>query len=115
VARGPKLDEKLDFALSDRSGAAEDLAGFHLQVATAAWLYGRRGVPWRVIAVDEPFGALDEAHRRSMGVHVVGLLRTRYAFEQAFVIAHDTASTDAMPARIRIIAGRDGSRIEVES
>lgn len=115
ATRGAKLDEKLDFVLSDRSGAAEDLAGFHLQIAAAAWLYGRRGVPWRVIAVDEPFGALDEAHRRSMGSHVAGLLRSRYAFEQAFVIAHDTASTDAMPARIRIIAGRDGSRIEVES
>jgi hypothetical protein len=50
--RGPKVDEKIDFALSDRSGAAEDLAGFHLQVAAAAWLYGQRGVPWRAIAVD---------------------------------------------------------------
>lgn len=115
AARGPKLDEKLDFTLSDRSGAAEDLAGFHLQIAAAAWLYGRRGVPWRVIAVDEPFGALDEAHRKAMGAHVAGLLRSRYAFEQAFVIAHDIGSTDAMPARIRIIAGRDGSRVEVES
>jgi len=115
AARGPKLDEKLDFALSDRSGAADDLAGFHLQMAAASWLYGRRGVAWRVMAVDEPFGALDEVHRKAMGVHVAGLLRSKYAFEQAFVIAHDPASTDAMPARIRIIAGRDGSRVEVES
>lgn len=114
--RGPKVDEKVDFALSDRSGAAEDLAGFHLQIAAAAWLYGQRGVPWRVIAVDEPFGALDEAHRKAMGVHVAALLRSRYAFEQAFVIAHDVGSTDAMPGRIRVIAGADGwSRVEVES
>lgn len=114
--RGPKVDEKVDFALSDRSGAAEDLAGFHLQIAAAAWLYGQRGVPWRVIAVDEPFGALDEAHRKAMGVHVAALLRSRYAFEQAFVIAHDVGSTDAMPGRIRVIAGTDGwSRVEVES
>jgi DNA repair exonuclease SbcCD ATPase subunit len=116
AVRGPKVDEKIDFALSDRSGAAEDLAGFHLQVAAAAWLYGQRGVPWRVIAVDEPFGALDEAHRKSMGVHVARLLKSRYAFEQAFVIAHDTSSTDAMPGRIRVIAGVDGwSRVEVQS
>lgn len=114
--RGPKVDEKVDFTLSDRSGAAEDLAGFHLQIAAAAWLYGQRGVPWRVIAVDEPFGALDEAHRNAMGVHVAALLRSRYAFEQAFVIAHDVGSTDAMPGRIRVIAGTDGwSRVEVES
>lgn len=114
--RGPKVDEKIDFALSDRSGAAEDLAGFHLQIAAAAWLYGQRGVPWRVIAVDEPFGALDEAHRKAMGVHVAALLRSRYAFEQAFVIAHDVGSTDAMSGRIRVIAGADGwSRVEVES
>lgn len=114
--RGPKVDEKVDFTLSDRSGAAEDLAGFHLQIAAAAWLYGQRGVLWRVIAVDEPFGALDEAHRNAMGVHVAALLRSRYAFEQAFVIAHDVGSTDAMPGRIRVIAGADGwSRVEVES
>jgi DNA repair exonuclease SbcCD ATPase subunit len=69
-----------------------------------------------VIAVDEPFGALDEAHRKSMGVHVARLLKSRYAFEQAFVIAHDTSSTDAMPGRIRVIAGSGGwSRVEVES
>lgn len=113
--RGPKVDEKVDFALSKVSGAAQDLAGFHLQIAAAAWLYGQRGVPWRMVAVDEPFGALDEAHRKAMGVHVAALLRSRYAFEQAFVIAHDVGSTDAMPARIRIIADDESSRVEVES
>lgn len=113
--RGPKIDEKVDFSLSKVSGAAQDLAGFHLQIAAAAWLYGQRGVPWRMVAVDEPFGALDEAHRKTMGVHVASLLRSRYAFEQAFVIAHDVGSTDAMPARIRIIADDESSRVEVES
>ena len=113
--RGPKVDEKVDFSLSKVSGAAQDLAGFHLQIAAAAWLYGQRGVPWRMVAVDEPFGALDEAHRKAMGVHVAALLRSGYAFEQAFVIAHDVGSTDAMPARIRIIADDESSRVEVES
>jgi hypothetical protein len=65
-ARGPNLIEKLELDLSDRSGAAEDLVGGAMQFAAAAWLRRERGVAWSTAFLDEPFGSLDEAHRRGL-------------------------------------------------
>jgi DNA repair exonuclease SbcCD ATPase subunit len=109
ATRGPKLVEKLDIDLSDRSGAAEDLAGIAFQLAAGGWLRRSRGTPWSVACIDEPFGSLDESNRRALSVHLAAMLRGRYGFAQAFVIAHDRGIMDAMPKRLEIEATEAGS------
>lgn len=110
AARGPKLDERLDVELSDRSGAAEDLAGLAISLASASMLRRDRGSSWGLLCLDEPFGALDRAHRRALSRGLVQMLAGRW--EQALIIAHDEATLDAMPGRILITAGDGGSRYE---
>lgn len=111
--RPPKTVEKLDVDLSDRSGAAEDLAGAALQLAASAWLRRERDVRWSVALIDEPFGALDEANRRAFAAHLVKMLRGRFGFEQSFIVAHSPDVLDAMPARIVVTADEYGSTLEV--
>lgn len=108
AARSPKVSEKLDVELSDRSGAAEDLGGLALQIAASTWLRERRGARLGVVCIDEPFGALDPSHARSLAVHLAGILRGR-SFKQGFVIAHTSSAMDALPGRIRVTGMHDGS------
>lgn len=104
AARGNKLENKLDIVLSDRSGAAEDLAGGFLQLAASRWLREERGTRWSMAMLDEPFGALDAAHRKGFGSHLATMLSGRYGFEQAFVVAHHSSVLDALPGRIEIVS-----------
>jgi len=110
--RGPKVVERLDIELSDRSGAAEDLAGAALQLSAAAWLRRERGVSWSVAFLDEPFGALDEANRKGFAAHLVAMLRGSAGFEQAFIVAHHPDVIDGLPARLVVRAGEVASSIE---
>ncbi len=89
--------------LTQRSGAAEDLAGLAVQIAASAWLRESRGSAWRSIAIDEPFGSLDSCHSRALGAHLAALLAGKHGFLQSFVVAHDRASLDAFPSRIEIV------------
>lgn len=111
--RGLKVVERLDVELSDRSGAAEDLAGAALQLSAAAWLRRERGAAWSVAFLDEPFGALDEALRRSFAAHLTSMLRGAAAFEQAFIIAHHPDVLDGLPGRLLVRAGAVASTVEV--
>jgi len=110
--RGRKRDDKLYVELSDRSGAAEDLAGVALQVAAARWLRAARGAAWGVLALDEPFGALDAAHRPALARALLSLVRE--GFEQAFVIAHSSDTLEAFPHRIVIRSSGAWSTVSVE-
>ena len=109
--RGPKVVDRLDVELSDRSGAAEDLAGAALQLAAASWLRRTRDVGWSVALIDEPFGALDESNRKAFAAHLMTMLRGRHGFEQAFVVAHHADVLDGLPARIVVEAGDEKSTI----
>lgn len=111
--RGPKVVERLDIELSDRSGAAEDLAGAALQLSAAAWLRRERGVSWSVAFLDEPFGSLDEANRKGFAAHLVAMLRGSAGFEQAFIVAHHPDVIDGLPARLVVRAGEAASSVEV--
>lgn len=106
--RGAHLINRLEFLLTEQSGAAEDLAGAAIQLAAAAWLRESRGSPWSVALLDEPFGQLDVANRRSLAAHLAALLASRYGFRQALVIAHHASVLDALPGRIEVV--REGGR-----
>lgn len=103
--RGPKLESKLDVVLSKASdGAASDLAGAGFQLAASRWLREARGATWSTALLDEPFGALDAAHRRTFAAHLTAMLSGAYGFEQAFVVAHHASVLDALPGRIEIVS-----------
>ena len=106
--RGPKLVEKLEIELSDRSGAAEDLAGIALQLSAASWLRTQRGSQWSQAFIDEPFGALDVHGARALSTHLATMLGGQFA--SVLVVTHDRNISDALPGRIEIIAGKAGSR-----
>lgn len=110
AARGPKIDERLDVELSDRSGAAEDLAGLAISLAASARLRRERGSSWGLLCLDEPFGALDRTHRRALSRGLIGMVSGQW--EQTLIIAHDEGTLDAMPGRIVVTAGDGGSRVE---
>jgi DNA repair exonuclease SbcCD ATPase subunit len=110
--RGPQLTNKLELEPSDRSGAADDLAGFAFQVGASAWLREDRLAGWGVAMLDEPVAALDAAHRRAFGRHLPGVL-SRAGFGQALVIAHHASVLDALPARIEIVSDGKHSTVKV--
>jgi DNA repair exonuclease SbcCD ATPase subunit len=108
--RGPKIDERLDVLLSDRSGAADDLAGLAISLSVSSMLRAERGSHWGVVCLDEPFAALDRANRKSLARGLISALVG--SWEQALVIAHDDATMDGMPNRIVITGSPNGSRVE---
>lgn len=108
--RGAKLEEKLEVGASADSGAAEDLVGIYFVLAASAWLRRERGARWSCALIDEPFGELDAANRKALAQHVVTGLRT-FGFDQALVVAHQQGVLDALPGRVSIVGGKDGSRI----
>lgn len=108
--RGPKIDERLDVLLSDRSGAADDLAGLAISLSVSSMLRTERGSSWGVVCLDEPFAALDRANRKNLARGLISALVGEW--EQALVIAHDDATMDGMPNRILITGGPNGSKVE---
>jgi DNA repair exonuclease SbcCD ATPase subunit len=108
--RGPNVTQKLNIELSNRSGAAETLAGIALGISTAKWIKSHRGSRWSSVFIDEPFGMLDEYHRQSLCAQITGMLST--SFCSAFVVAHDRASQSAMPGRIEIVSKSGYSTVE---
>lgn len=115
AVRGPQLINKLEFALSDRSGAAEDLSGIALQLSAAAWLRNERGSLWETALLDEPFSQCDKTNRMALGKHLAALLGGRYGFCQSFTVSHDRQTTESLPGRIEIVGSDEGSTIRVVS
>lgn len=107
AARGAHVVPKLEVELSDRSGAAEDMAGVAMQLSAGAWLRRKRSAAWSVALIDEPFGACDVANRRALGRQLASLLCGRQGFAQAFVVAHSSETLDAMPGRL-LVEWKDG-------
>lgn len=105
--RGPKMVERLDIEPSDRSGAADDLAGIGVRLSASAWLRERKQIQWSNACIDEPFGSLDVANKRAIATHLTSMLGGKYGFVQTFVVAHDRIVTDALPRRIHIDAAKD--------
>lgn len=104
--RGPQLQNKLEFILSDTSGAAKDLAGIAIQLAASQWLREDRKSDWNTIVIDEAFAQTDKSTRRALSTQLRELLR----FQQAFIIAHSPEVLDCLPGKIEIVVDRKGNR-----
>ena len=100
--RGPKVIPRLDVALSDRSGAADDIGGMAFQLSASDWLRTERDTRWGLACIDEAVAQCDARHRQQIGSHLATMLSG--SFRQALVVSHDRAFTDMMPGRIIIHA-----------
>ena len=113
ATRGPKLVEKLEIAPNDQSGAADDIAGLVFQLSASSWLRGKRAASWASACIDEPFASLDKANSRLLGVYLHALIRGDNDFDQGFLVAHDAAAMESLPARILIHGSAEGAVVEV--
>jgi len=107
--RGAAVVRRLDFELSDRSGAADGIAGVALQLAAGAWLLRKRQSPWATAMLDEPLAACDRTNRRALAGQLVRLLGAG-TWRQAIVVSHSNDVVDMYPGRIEVVVGRDGAR-----
>lgn len=109
AARGQHTVQRLDFILSDRSGAYNDLGGIVMQLSAGSWLLGVRNSPWACAMLDEPFAACDAYNRRALATQFLRLL-SRGVWRQAIVISHSPDTVDLYPRKIIITEHADGSR-----
>ena len=109
--RGLKSDEKFHVRLSNKSGAAEDLAGVAIQLAAASWLRTARGGQWSVLVLDEPTSAMDRHNRAGFVANLRAVLGVEWG--QAFVVSHDEQVLAALPQRIEIVAEGKWSKVSV--
>lgn len=110
--RGKAVQDRLDVHLSDRSGAAEDLAGLMLQRSACAFLRGRRGAAWSSLVLDEPFGALDGRHREVMAQSLAAITEED-GVRQCLVVAHQPGILESLPGKILIRGDGNESTAEV--
>lgn len=100
--RGKKLSNELRISLNHRSGGADDLAGVMFKLAAARWLRSYEQSGWSVFLIDEPFGALDRAHVRSLSQHLSSLLGKQFGASQSFIVAHHVDVLEGTPGRIHL-------------
>jgi ABC-type taurine transport system ATPase subunit len=112
--RGLNIVHRLEFLLSDRSGAADDFGGIAMQLAAGSWLLRERQSPWATAAIDEPFAQMDKSVRKAAAKQLLSLLGST-SYRQVFVISHSEDTTMMYPGRIEIFVREDGMRtIEVQ-
>lgn len=113
-ARGPHVTQRLDFILSDRSGAFDDLGGIVMQLSAGAWLLDSRDSSWSTAMIDEPFGACDQKNRMGLAVQLLKLIGSGRRWRQALIVSHTPDTCAMYPGAIEIVVSEDGTRrIEV--
>lgn len=111
--RGRQIINELELLPTDSSGAADDLAGLAFQLSASAWLKAKTGSNWSVLCVDEPFAACDVANKTRLSNILHTAIKRKFAFEQAFVVAHDNNIMETMPRLIKITKNENGSTFKV--
>lgn len=105
------MTDGLEMNLSDRSGAADDLAGVALSLAAGSVVRSRRASPWELVLVDEPFSACDEANSEALSRQLSQILGGEFGFRRSLVVAHSRRVVDGLPGKVLVEAGPDGSRV----
>jgi DNA repair exonuclease SbcCD ATPase subunit len=106
--------EGLEIEVSDRGGAAEDLAGLTISLAAGLVVRNRRSSPWDVVLADEVFAACDVANSEALSRQLGQILGGEFGFRQSFVVAHSRKVVDSLPNRIVVEATDAGSTVRVE-
>lgn len=107
--RGLHIVHRLEFLLSDRSGAADDFAGISMQLAAGSWLLHERQSPWATAMIDEPFAQMDKTIRKATARQLLTMLGST-SYRQILVISHSDDTTQMYPGKINVFVAKDGSR-----
>lgn len=110
ASRGQHFIPRLDFLLSDSSGAYDDLAGIAWQASAGGWLLAHRQSPFATCMIDEPFAHADPVVREGLARYLLNLVRAGKAYRQMFVISHTSDTVDLIPNRITIYREPNGNR-----
>lgn len=92
------------------SGAERFLVDLALRVALSRFLAHRAGAEIKLLVLDEGLGALDSTNRQQV---VAALQEAAREFAKVLIVTHIAELQDALPQRIEVQKGPDGSKVRV--
>jgi exonuclease SbcC len=110
VLRITVLDGGTERPYQTYSGAERFMVDLALRVALSKFLSHRAGAEIRLFVLDEGLGACDQTNRQAVMEAIQAVARE---FGKALVITHIPELQDALPQRIEVTKGPDGSRVKV--
>lgn len=110
VLRITVLDGGQERPYQTYSGAERFLVDLALRLALSKFLAHRAGAEIGLLVLDEGLGALDASNREQV---MAAIEAAASEFRQVLLITHIAELQDALPQRIEVSRGADGSRLQV--
>jgi exonuclease SbcC len=110
VLRITVLDGGMERPYQTYSGAERFMVDLALRVALSKFLAHRAGAEIKLFVLDEGLGACDQANRQAVMQAIQAVARE---FGKVLVITHIAELQDALPQRIEVTKGPDGSKVKV--
>ncbi|MGE5594158.1 MAG: AAA family ATPase [Betaproteobacteria bacterium] len=110
VLRITVLDGGLERPYQTYSGAERFMVDLALRVALSKFLAHRAGAEIRLFVLDEGLGACDQGNRHAV---MNAIQAVAQEFGKTLVITHIAELQDALPQRIEVTKGPEGSKVKV--
>jgi len=110
VLRITVLDGGIERPYQTYSGAERFMVDLALRVALSKFLAHRAGAEIRLFVLDEGLGACDQSNRQAV---MSAIQAVAQEFGKTLVITHIAELQDALPQRIEVTKGPDGSKVRV--
>ncbi len=108
VLRITVLDGGMERPYQTYSGAERFMVDLALRVALSKFLAHRAGAEIRLFVLDEGLGACDQVNRQAV---MQAIRAVAQEFGKVLVITHIAELQDALPQRIEVTKGPDGSKV----
>lgn len=110
VLRITVLDGGMERPYQTYSGAERFMVDLALRVALSKFLAHRAGAEIKLFVLDEGLGACDQANRQAV---MQAIQAVAQEFGKVLVITHIAELQDALPQRIEVSKGPDGSKVRI--
>lgn len=110
VLRITVLDGGMERPYQTYSGAERFLVDLALRVALSKFLAHRAGAEIKLFVLDEGLGACDQVNRQAV---IQAIRAIAQEFGKVLVITHISELQDALPQRIEVTKGPEGSKVRV--
>lgn len=110
VLRITVLDGGIERPYQTYSGAERFMVDLALRVALSKFLAHRAGAEIKLFVLDEGLGACDQANRQAV---MQAIQTVAQEFGKVLVITHIAELQDALPQRIEVTKGPDGSKVRI--
>jgi exonuclease SbcC len=104
------LDGGVERPYQTYSGAERFMVDLALRVALSKFLSHRAGAQIRLFVLDEGLGACDQSNRQAV---MAAIQAVAQEFGKTLIITHIAELQDALPQRIEVIKGLEGSRVRI--